>query len=496
MSFNLPIVSIIGRRNVGKSTLFNLLIKNKQAIVGDVPGLTRDILNCVVQLDEKSFVLSDTPGLDLPSESELSNDIITNAINHLKKSSVIILLFENPLLQNYDHELINITRKLNVPVIIAVNKMDNIEDYANMSNFYELGIAELLPISSKFNRNIDMLMDKIVSFLPLKNPQINIDVKIAIVGKPNAGKSTLLNSFMGFERALVSDIPGTTRDIVNDVFAFENKKIEVIDTAGIRRKGKIKDAVEYFSLTRTLTAISGCDVVLHLIDAIDGITETDKKITDEIMKARRPIIIVINKWDMLEKDNKTIDDYKSYLSHTFFKTNDFPVISVSAKDKVRINKLLKTACELAENTKKKIETSKLNKLLQRLQKFPKLPGLGGTIKIYYASQVDMTPPRFKFFVNSAEKFRTDAVRYFEKEIQKEFNLKGIPIEIEIIGKPKRDSSGRKKSVKSPVTKTNYKKTSGLSKKSSSPKSGKPAENKRNDKSSRSSAPKRGAARKR
>jgi GTPase len=446
MSNKIPIVSIAGRRNVGKSTLFNALIREKIAIVDDFPGLTRDILAYRVNHGDTSFILCDTAGLDLPKDAELSQKIIDNAHEHLSRSSIIVLMLESPSIAPFDLDMINFLRKMNVPTIAVVNKMDSIEIMENMSNFYETGLADILPISAKFRRNLHLLTDKIVSLLPETIHKIeNSDIKIAIVGRPNSGKSTLLNAFLGYERSLVSEIPGTTRDSVNDYFQFEGKRIEMIDTAGLRRRSKMKkDNVEFFSLTRTVDAIHKCDIVVHLIDSEQGLCDNDKKIADEIIKARKPMIIALNKWDLLEKDTKTFEKMKELLIYKFYRAADFPIISISAQDKLRIHKLLTTALELKEKASRRIETSKLNKALEEIALTGRLPGFGTKYKVYYATQIETVPPQFKLFVNNADHFRSDVIRFFEKEFQRMMDLNGIPIIIRIEGKPK-NSRGKRSS---------------------------------------------------
>ena len=433
----LPIVSIAGRRNVGKSTLFNALVREKIAIVDDHPGLTRDILTYKVSDEAGSFILCDTPGLDLPKGEELSDLIIEKAYSHLRESAVIILLLENPEADSFDMKLIQALRKMEKPIIVAVNKMDNPEDLENMSNFYETGFADILPISAKFRKNLHLLKDKITALLPEQRHEKQItDLRIALVGRPNAGKSTLLNAFLGYERSLVSDIPGTTRDSVNDHFAFNGKTIEVIDTAGLRRRAKVKESVEFFSVSRTIDSIKKADVVIHLIDAVQGLCDNDKKIADEIMEARKPMVIALNKWDHVPKDDKTFENYKEMLTYKFYKAADFPIISISAIDKQRIHKLLTSAVEIKEKANRRIETGRLNRVIEEIQKTGRLPGLGTKYKVYYATQVESVPPQIKLFVRNADTFRDDVVRFFEKEIQRIMDLKGVPIVIRVEGKKK------------------------------------------------------------
>ena len=437
MSNALPIVSIAGRQNVGKSTLFNALVRSKIAIVDDFPGLTRDILTCKVTHGGKSFIIADTPGLDLPKNAELSQKILSNAHEHLSRSSAVILLLENPSIAPFDHDLIEMLRKMEIPTIVAVNKMDSPEDLQNMSGFYETGLADILPISAKYRKNLDLLADKVITSIPeISKAEEKADVRIAIVGRPNAGKSTLLNSFLGYDRAIVSDVPGTTRDSVNESFSFMGKRIEIIDTAGLRKRSRIKEDFEFFSITRTIESIRKCDIVFHLVDATQGLCDNDKKIADEIIAARRPMVIALNKWDLIDKDNKTFEEFKERLLYSFYRAADFPIISISAKDKQRIHKLMTTAIELADKAAKRIETGKLNRAFEEIEKTGRLPGFGTKYKIYYATQIDTIPPQFKFFVNKEDHFRPDVIRFFEKELQRLMDLKGVPIIIHIEGKKK------------------------------------------------------------
>lgn len=437
MAPKLPIVTIVGRQNVGKSTLFNAIIKEKRAIVDSFPGLTRDIISFTVNYNTVSFILTDTPGLDLPSTSELSGSILENARNHLQRSSVIILLLEKPAPDSFDIDLTDFIRKLSIPTIIAVNKIDNEPDLEHMANFYETGYKEIMPISAKRNFNLKLLLDTVINLLPQKKTStLEPDVSISIVGRPNSGKSTLLNTFLGYERAVVSPIPGTTRDAVDDYIMFHKKTIRIIDTAGIRKKSKINENIEFYSFTRTQESIAKSDIVIHVIDAEMGITDTDKKISDEIIKAKKPIIIAINKWDLIEKDDKTFKQFKEKIIFKYYRAEDFPIISISAKEKKRTHKLLELALELKEKSSKKIPTPEFNRLIGKLLNSNAIPQLGHKLKILYAAQIRTLPPEFKFFVNNADFFRKDVIRYFEKSLQRELDLKGVPIIIKIEGRKK------------------------------------------------------------
>ena len=437
MNIKLPIVTIVGRQNVGKSTLFNSIIKEKKAIVDSHAGLTRDVLSYTVN-HKSSFTLSDTPGLDLPTDAQLSESIIENAKKHLTLTSVIIFLVEYPAPDKFDMQLCNTLRKFGIPVIVAINKMDSNERLEELYNFYEMGFTEIIPISALRRKNIDMLIDKVISLLPSKKTtQIEPDITISIVGKPNAGKSTLLNSFMGYERAIVSDIPGTTRDSVDDFFKYHEKLFKVVDTAGIKKNSKSAESIEFYSFRRTLSSINMCDVVIFLLDASIGLTEADKKIFDELIRAKKPTIIAVNKWDSIAKDEKTFNNYKNQLIHKLYKTQDFPIISISAKDRQRTSKLLDISLELKEKSERKIETPLLNKTIAKILNSGKINQTGTALKIYYAAQINTSPVEFKFFVNNVSLFKKETLRYLEKALQKEFDLLGLPMIIHLEGKQRK-----------------------------------------------------------
>ncbi len=438
MNTKLPVIAIVGRQNVGKSTLFNSIIREKKAIVDSHPGLTRDILSYTVNFHDKHFTITDTPGLDLESSSELSGPILDNARAHLEKASIIVFLMEYPAPAPFDMEILRIIRKLNKPSIIAVNKMDSAERMQEMSNFYETGVVDIVPVSALRRSNIDMLLRRITDLLPSGGKAVSEpDVTIAIAGRPNAGKSTLMNAFLGYERAIVSDIPGTTRDSVDDYFRYNGRLFRAVDTAGIRKKSKSAESVEFYSFRRSLDSISKSDVVLFLIDASQGLTEADKKIFDEIVKAGKPAVIAINKWDTVEKDDKTFNSYKDKLVFKLYRADDFPILSISARDRQRTAKLLELALDLKERASKRVETPLLNRTIAKLLNSGRVRQLGGTLKIYYAAQISTSPPEFKFFVNNPLLFKRDVVRFFEKSLQKEFSLHGLPVSIQISGKKRR-----------------------------------------------------------
>ncbi len=436
MKKKLPIVAIVGRQNVGKSTLFNALAGKRRAIVDAHPGLTRDILFQEILHNDVSFLLSDTPGLDLSGKDELSEKILSLAHKQLAESSAVILLFENPAPEAFDYRLVELVRHSNIPSIIAVNKMDNDEDFSNLSNFYEMGLSDIIPVSALQKKNTSLLLEKIAALLPKTRAfRDDIDVRIAIVGRPNSGKSTLLNALAGYERSVVSDVPGTTRDSVDEDIRFHGKLIRFIDTAGMRRKRNIDRAIEYYSITRTIEAIKRCDVVIHLVDATLGLTENDKKISDEILKWRKCPIIALNKWDAIEKNDKTFAEYKDKISFKYYRALDFPIISISAAHTQRIHKLITTAIALHARSLKTIPTAELNRTLEQAFKTHRHPVLGNSVKIYYATQTGFAPPTFRLFTNDPEALkRKDLLRYLEKIFKESFDLEGVPLFFEIEGR--------------------------------------------------------------
>lgn len=435
MTKQIPIVAILGRQNVGKSTLFNALIGRKKAIVDETPGLTRDVIACTVTHRDASFILYDMPGLDVKDSSQLSALILENARRFIERSSMVVLLMENPAPSSYDYELTGLVRRLSRPSIIAVNKMDNITDYENLSNFYEMGLGDVVPVSALRRVNLDLLLDKIFQLLPVKKLSVGEPhLRIAIIGRPNSGKSTLLNSFIGYTRSVVSDLPGTTRDAVDEDFTFHGKRITVIDTAGMRKRSRVREDIDYYSLARAEESIRRCDVVVHLIDAQAGLTETDKKISDSILAAWKPVIVALNKWDAIDKNQRTFLEFRERLVFQYYRVGDFPVIAVSAKEKLRIHKLITTALDLHEKAGRKVDTPRLNRIIEDVQRFHRSPLLGDRLKIYYITQTGSRPPRFRLFVNRPDLFRKDVMRFLEKTLAQNLEIFGVPIMLSAEGR--------------------------------------------------------------
>lgn len=440
---NLPKVSIVGRQNVGKSTLFNTILKKKIAITHDYPGVTRDVLQILIdhQEIEKKFFLCDTPGLDIENLNDLTSSIIELSFKQLLDSHVIVFLIDTKDIREYDFKLIRLFREdprfQNKNIIYCANKADNPNEDYDFEILYKEGIKEVLPISALGRRNIKLLLEKIIFYLKdLPNEQEikKADFKVAIVGKPNSGKSSLLNAFLGYNRVAVSKLAGTTRDSINATIFHEGKQIEIVDTAGIRKiSKKSKDSLEFYSYTRAVKSIEEANVVIHLLDATKGIGEFDKKIFSMIYKQGKPIIFAVNKWDLIEdKDGKTFDTYKSLMIQRFHPTSEVKVISISAEQRQRVQKLLSECISLYEKTNLKIPTNELNKKLKTFLSESKFAHNTKKIpKLLYATQVSSSPFKIVLFVNHEDLFKTSVLNYLKKKIASSYQLQSIPVLLEV-----------------------------------------------------------------
>ncbi len=437
---SLPIVTIVGRQNVGKSTLFNALLRAQSAITQNSPGVTRDVLQKLVERSEfkSPFYLCDTPGLDIENLDEINTEILEISFEHLRRSDLIIHVLDHKDLRPYDHKLVALFKKdeelKQIPVLSVVNKVDTDVDEYDLEPFYQLGLNEIVPIAAVGRRNFALLFDKINFLLPSssKTPD-SAYCRIAIIGKPNSGKSSLLNTFLGFKRAVVSEVPGTTRDSVHDQFMFQEKKIEIIDTAGIRRKSKSGESLEFYSYKRTLFALSEADVVILLLDATKGLGEFDKKIFGEIQEMGKPMILAVNKWDAIpEKESNSWKKYKEKLESRLPILKERPITSLSATEKLRTHKLLELTIELFEKSQKKLTTRALNDWLTNWRGKNKVQKASGRPpKVYYATQVSQVPFKLLFFVNDSKLFPSNVLAFFRKSIVSEFGLEGLSLEIEL-----------------------------------------------------------------
>lgn len=438
-----PIVSITGRQNVGKSTLFNCLLKKNIAITHDYPGVTRDIIQHIVDKEnyEKKFLLCDTPGLDVENINDLTANIIETAFQQLLNSDLILYLTDRHQISEYDHKLLELfkkdTRFNSKSILYIANKVDNPEGDYDLEDFYRLGLQEVIPISALGRRNISLLNEKINFFLrsSLSEKEENpIHFKVAVVGKPNSGKSSFLNSILGYQRSVVSEIAGTTRDSVNAIFTYNKHNIEIIDTAGLRKQAKTtEDSVEFYSYNRALKSIEKADMVVHIIDATKGIGEFDKKIYSLIREKAKPIILAVNKWDLIQdKDSNTFSEYKSSLISRFPPAKDIPTISISSLSKQRVTKILEECEKIYHKMNIKIPTSEINQRLNSwLQDGKVTSKMKKRPKLLYATQVSSSPFKLVAFVNHVELFRMDTISYLKNKIREAYDLNGFTIHLEL-----------------------------------------------------------------
>lgn len=437
-----PTVSIVGRQNVGKSTLFNAILGRKIAITYDHPGVTRDIIRYPVFDSEERvlFEICDTPGLDIENIDDLSAAIIELAFEQLLDSNVIVFLIDRKDVRDYDFKLISLFHKdrrfSNKNILYCLNKSDNPEEDFDLEYFYKLGIPELLPISALGRRNLKLLLEKIQFFIKEftpKDPE-KPDVKISIVGKPNSGKSSLLNSLTGKTQSAVSEIAGTTRDSVNTRLKFKDKLIEIIDTAGIRKQSKnSEDKIEFYSYTRAMRSIEDSDVVVHIFDATKGLGEFDKKIFSLLRDKGKLFLLAVNKWDLvLEKHSNSFKEYKEKMVSRLPAVEDIPIISISAKENQRTHKLLEICLELQEKTKILVSTHELSTKLRDWIDNSGVASFGKKRpRIFYVTQIGTVPFKLILFVNHENLFKPNVQTFLKRRILDEYNLQGVPIEFEI-----------------------------------------------------------------
>ena len=433
-----PLVAIVGRPNVGKSTFFNKVVGKKLSIVEDFPGVTRDRLYADADWCGKSFTLVDTGGLELKSTDEMWVHIQKQAEIAIETADVIILFADAKTgLTAADTDVAMKLRKSGKPVVLAVNKLDNYNP-EKLYEFYNLGLGEPFGISAEHGTGIGDLLDEVCDKFDGEKAENDDDtVKIAIVGKPNAGKSSLCNKLLGFDRTIVSDIAGTTRDAIDTDFKFNGENFTLIDTAGIRKKSNVNEDLEYYSVLRALGAIRRADVCVMMIDASAGITEQDVKICGYIHEQDKPSVIVMNKWDLIEKDTNTINKFNAELAEELKFMDYILPIYVSAKTGLRTEKIL-TLCKTAlSNSEKRISTGVLNDLILDSVRANEPPSMNGKrLKIVYATQAEGAPPTFILFVNDEKLMHFSYKRYLENCLRKAFDFSGTPIKL--ITREKRD----------------------------------------------------------
>ena len=438
-----PIVAIIGRPNVGKSTFFNYLAGNRISIVEDTPGVTRDRVYAETNWRGRNFTLIDTGGIEPESEDIILSQMREQANLAIEVADVIIFLTDiRQGVTSADHEITLMLRKSNKPIVLVCNKADNYEkDKENIYEFYNLGIGEPHAISSTNAIGIGDVLDAVYEHLPPKDSDEEDEdyIRVAVIGKPNVGKSSLINKILGENRTIVSDIAGTTRDAIDSYFENDKGKYILIDTAGIRKKNKVNERIEKYSVMRSLLAIERADVCLMLIDANEGVTEQDTKIAGEAHEAGKGIIIVVNKWDEIEKETGTLEKYKKEIYNKLAYLSYAPIIFISAKTGQRVEKLFDMINEVAKQNALRVSTSVLNQVINEAIAIVQPPtDKGKRLKILYGTQASTKPPTFVIFVNNKDLFHFSYERYLVNQIRKEFGLRGTPIRILVREKKDKD----------------------------------------------------------
>ncbi len=438
-----PIVAVVGRPNVGKSTLFNRLAGERISIVQDTPGVTRDRIYADVEWLDKKFTLIDTGGMEPGTEDIILKQILQQAEIAIETADVIVFVVDvkTGVIED-DMQVANILRRTNKPIVLAVNKVDNMrKDNFEVLEFYNLGIGDPIAISAGQALGLGDLLDEVTKHFPedADYEDDENEIKVAIIGKPNVGKSSLVNKILGEERHIVSNIPGTTRDAVDSPIEIDGQKYVFIDTAGMRRKSKIKEEIERFSIIRAVAAVERCDVAILVIDANEGITDQDTKIAGIAHERGKAAIVAVNKWDSIEKDDKTMNKYLKDIGNELAYMPYAPRVFISAHTGQRINRMLELIQTVHENNALRISTGVLNDVLIEAMAMQQPPAdKGKQLKIYYMTQVGVKPPTFVIFVNDRELLHFSYRRYIENQLREAFGFVGTPIHFVVREKGEKD----------------------------------------------------------
>jgi len=427
-----PVVAIVGRPNVGKSTLFNYLAGRRISIIEDTPGVTRDRIYAETEWRGKTFTLIDTGGIEAQSEDHIKQQMVRQAQIAIDTADVIVLMVDLKTgLTAADEDVAVMLRKAAKPVVLAVNKADSVGSTPPEAyEFYNLGIGEIFPVSSVNGLGIGDLLDEIYNNFPEEsNDEQEEDyIKVAVIGKPNAGKSSIINKILGEERVIVSDIPGTTRDAIDTFYEKDGKHYMFIDTAGIRRKSRIDEEIEKYSIIRSWSAVDRADVCVVMVDAVDGITEQDTKIAGYAHEQGKASIIVINKWDLVSKETGTMEDYRKKVRKDLEFMSYAPVVFISAKTGQRLGRLFELIDYVHDQASFRVSTGVLNDVLNDAIAMVQPPSdKGKRLKIYYMTQTGVKPPSFVLFVNNAELMHYSYERYLKNTLRSNFGFEGTPL---------------------------------------------------------------------
>ncbi|MBI4746244.1 MAG: ribosome biogenesis GTPase Der [Deltaproteobacteria bacterium] len=429
-----PIVAIVGRPNVGKSTLFNRISGTRKAIVDDIPGVTRDRNYLDVTWNDHTFTLIDTGGFEPEAKEGLLAQMREQAMLAVEEADLIVFLADGKEgLMPADFEVADLLRRSTKPLVFGVNKIDSRKRMEGLYDFYSLGLPEPIPVSAEHGTGTDDLMDRILSLIPKysEEPLSENITRLAVIGRPNVGKSSLVNKLLGYERVIVSDVPGTTRDTIDTLLTVDDRKYLLIDTAGIRKKGRVSQKLEKYTIVQALRSMDRCDVVLLMIDAVEGVTEQDTKVAGYAHDRGKGCVIVVNKWDLIEKETKT---YEKYVEDVRFKLKYLayaPVISISALTGQRAVKVLEVVDKVSAECGKRMGTGVLNRAFQEMTK-GHMPGMymNRAVKFYYITQTSAKPPTFTLFTNFPEGVHFSYERYLENKLREAFGFEGTPIRLQ------------------------------------------------------------------
>ncbi|MCR5129472.1 MAG: ribosome biogenesis GTPase Der [Lachnospiraceae bacterium] len=439
-----PVVAVVGRPNVGKSTLFNALAGERLSIVKDTPGITRDRLYTDVEWLDKSFTLIDTGGIEPDSKDIILSQMREQAQIAIDTADVIMFMTDvRQGLVDADSKLADMLRRSGKPIVLVVNKVDSYEKMmSDVYEFYNLGLDEPYPISASERQGLGDLLDKVISYFPEGTAETEEDdtPKVAIIGKPNVGKSSIINRLIGEKRLIVSDIAGTTRDAVDTRLKRNNKEYIFIDTAGLRRKNKIKEELEKYMIVRTVSAVERCDVAVLVIDATEGVTEQDAKIAGIAHERGKGMIVVVNKWDLVEKDNKTLNEFTKKIRDTLSFMPYAELLFVSAETGQRLPKLYEMIDVVIENHAMRVQTGVLNEIMAEAVALQQPPtDKGKRLRLFYITQASVKPPTFVIFVNDKELMHFSYTRYIENKIREAFGFQGTPLKFIIRERKENDA---------------------------------------------------------
>ena len=429
-----PVVAIVGRPNVGKSSLFNALYGERISIVHDTPGVTRDRIYAQATWREREFLMIDTGGIEPESDDIILKNMRLQAEIAIETADVIVFMCDLKTgVTAADEDISVMLRKAQTPVVLAVNKVDKVGDPPpEFYEFYNLGMDTVIPVSAAHRLGLGDLLDAVFENFPEENENEEDDgtIRVALIGRPNAGKSSLSNTMLGQDRSIVSDIAGTTRDSIDSEIENKYGKFTIVDTAGMRKKGRIEDEIEKYSMVRALAAVDRADVCIILIDASVGITEQDTRVAGIAHNAGKGCIIAINKWDLIEKETGTLEGMEKIVRDKFAFMDYAPILFISAKTSQRVDKLFETIVKVNENSSKRLTTGVFNDMLaEAIMQVPTPQDKGKHLKIYYGTQVAVKPPTFALFVNDKELSHFSYERYIENQIRRNFGFEGVPIRL-------------------------------------------------------------------